>query len=174
MEARRKEIGHVQELTVGKGHVSSPWLPERERLCSWRWWRRTQGMGWLHGWKWQWAKGWLGLDQGRAEHVGRCDGFHPVPREKRDENEESNYEALGVNTHTKSSMVLLAISQCEGAPTYIGSQSRIIAKTWESGSQPHLTVVGFLIFLIIFNLRGCFSFVYLLGPHPCAVLGCIS
>lgn len=95
----------------------------------------------------KWGEGWLEPDQGRGEHVGRCDGFHLVPREKHDENEESNYETLGVNTHTKIFVVLLAISQCEGAPTYIGSQSRIIAKTWESGSQPHLTVVGIFNFL---------------------------
>lgn len=91
----------------------------------------------------KWGKGWLEPGQGGGEHVGRCDGFHPVPGEKRDENEESNWEALGVNAHTKSSVVLLAISQCEGAPTYIGSQSRIIAKTRESDSEPHLTGVGF-------------------------------
>lgn len=32
-------------------------------------------------------------------------------REECDENEESEHKALGVDTHTKSSMVMLAISQ---------------------------------------------------------------
>lgn len=70
-----------------------------------------------------------GTGLGRREAHCRCDVFHPVSGGQGDENKESKYEVLGVDTPVKSSVVMLAIGQPEGDSTYIGSHSGSIAKT---------------------------------------------